>query len=190
MYLTESMHLNLCQDLKINLPQPPVTILVLCWLMHCNFSVLFLCHVYSLLLAVQSTSTRVCPSQPHDSSNKITQGPSWCTCIISNNSYFPLFYQLPSVLKKKNHQKTCFHSKLFLHYVAILLESAALLQGRWGILWQLQLKLKWKFLMNSIWKWNFDWNSSSSVFIFSLTWIEFILALYLLFTIYCRFSDW
>lgn len=113
MYLTESMHLNLCQDLKINLPQPPVTILVLCWLMHCNFSVLFLCHVYSLLLAVQSTSTRVCPSQPHDSSNKITQGPSWCTCIISNNSYFPLFYQLPSVLKKKKPPKNLLSQQTF-----------------------------------------------------------------------------
>lgn len=60
---------------------------------------------------------------------------------------------------------------------ASLLESAALLWGRWEILWQLQTNLKWKFWMSWVWRWNSDWNSSSSGFIFRLMWIEFALAL-------------
>lgn len=51
MYLRHNMHLNLCQELKIYLPQAILTMLVMCWLIHCNFSFLFLCHVYSLLLS-------------------------------------------------------------------------------------------------------------------------------------------
>lgn len=56
------------------------------------------------------------------------------------------------------------------------------LQGRWGVLWQPHLKLRRKFLMSSIWKRNSDWNSSCSVFIFSVN-LEFTPALYLQFSV-------
>lgn len=36
------MHLSLCQELKIYLPQALLTMLVMCWLIHCNFPFLFL----------------------------------------------------------------------------------------------------------------------------------------------------
>lgn len=162
--------------MKINLPQALLTTLVMCWLIHCNFSFLSLCHVYSLLLACPKHCYK---SLSPDWSNKITQGPSWCTCIISNDSYSVLFYQLPSVLEKKSMLVTV---NLFYIDAASLLESAALLWGRWEILWQLQLNLKWKFRMSSMWRWNSAWNSSYSVFIFSLSWIGFALASYLQFS--------
>lgn len=178
MYLTGSMHLNLCQDLKINLPQALLTMLVICLLIHCNFSFLSLCHVYSLLLA--------CPKHCYKSLSYSTpwfikQNHSRSQLIYLYNLRWFLLSLLVPITFCSRKKAMLFAANFFYIDVASLLESAALLWGRREILWQLQLNLKWKFQTNSIWRWNSDWNSSSSVFIFILTWIGFALASYLQF---------
>lgn len=113
MYLRDNMHLNLCQELKYIYHRP----FWLCWLCVGLFTVIFPFCFSAMCIPsfypIQSTATKVCPTQPHDSSNKITQGSSWCSCTISNDSCSLLFDQMPSALEKKSHA-LC--SKLFLHW--------------------------------------------------------------------------
>lgn len=136
----------------------------MCWLIHCNFSI---------LRCVFPASS--CPKCSYKSLSFSTP---WFIkenhlrsqlMYLHHLKWFLLWLILSISFCSGKKKKPYFPSKL-LHYVASFLESAALLQGRWGVLWQPQLKLKCKFLMSSIWKWNSVWNSSSSVFIFSLTW--------------------
>ena len=176
MYLTGNMHLNLCQGLEINLPQALLTMLVMCWLIHCNFSFLSLCHLYSLLLACPKPCYK---SLSHSTPWFLKQNQSRSQLMdLYNLKWFLLSLVLPITFCSRK-KAMLFTANLFYIDAASLLESAALLCGRWEILWQLQLNLKWKFQMNSIWRWNSDWNSSSSV-LFS-AWIGFALASYLQF---------
>lgn len=178
MYLRDNMHLNLCQELKIYLPQAILTMLVMCWLIHCNFSFLFLCHVYSLLL-----------SHPKHCYKSLFYSTLWLIkqnhsrfqlMFLYNLKWFLLSHVRPNAFCSRKKKAMLFAANFFYIDAASLQEFAALLWGRQEILWQFQLHLKWQFWMNSIWRWNSDWNSNS-LFLFS-AWIVFSLALCLQFS--------
>lgn len=113
MYLRDNMHLNLCQELKIYLPQALLTMLVMCWLIHCNFSFLPPCHVYSLFL---SHPKHCYKSLSYSTPSLIKQNHSRSQLMyLYNLKWFllSLFYQILSALEK---QSRALCSKLFLYW--------------------------------------------------------------------------
>lgn len=153
-----------------------MTVLVTCWLIHCNLSILPCvfpasscpkCNYKSL-----SFSTPWFIKENHSRSQLM---------YLHHLKWFLLFLILSITFC--SGKRTLLSQQTFSTLCGKFPRVCSSLQGRWGVLWQPQLKLKCKFLMSPIWKWSSDWNSSSSVFIFSVN-LEFTPVLYLQFTVY------